>query len=152
MNTPRRFALTALLLVGSLPALAQDWGYPPVPYQVPPPPLAAPPWAAPPQHADIAIRRSLDEDGSYLIDLRLIGVQPEQVRIRAGRGRLVIRAEQATGARQAGPYGGWQGGGYVSFRRTLPLPRDADVAHISTSETPSGMRIRLPRRGRGDAE
>ena len=146
MNTRHLLTLSLLALV-SLPVAGQGVASPPPPaYGQMGRPLAPPPWQGVRLHQGVHLTRSIAEDGSYLIQVWLSGLAASQVQIRAGRGRLQIRITQRE--RAGGPYpgGGWQGGSAINLQRSLPLPPDADVGHITTRETPEGVEIRIPRR------
>jgi HSP20 family molecular chaperone IbpA len=69
-------------------------------------------------------------------------MRPQDLTVSTERGR--IRLESATLAwrhsytARAGTYG--------RFSRTIPLPRDADVAGLETQLAEDGLEIRIPRR------
>ena len=97
------------------------------------------------QRPGIRIEKASDVDG-YLLRIYTRGLSPEDIIVSTERGR--IRLETAALA-----WRNWREGQrsarastYGRFSRTLPLPRDADVAGLETRMTDSMLEIRIPRR------
>ncbi len=96
------------------------------------------------QRPGIRIEKTSDADG-YLLRIYTKGMNPEDIAISTGRGR--IRLEATTQA-----WRNWQDGqrtarasAYGRFSRTLRLPRDADAAGLETRITDGLLEIRIPR-------
>jgi len=97
------------------------------------------------QRPGIRIEKASDTDG-YLLRIYTRGMSPDDIIVSTERGR--IRLETATLA-----WRNWRDGQrsarastYGRFSRTVPLPRDADVAGLETRVTDGMLEIRIPRR------
>ena len=89
-------------------------------------------------------RIEVDErDDELILTAELPGIDPEQVRLEARDGVLVIRGERRE-EQSEGQEGRYQS--YTSFYRQLPLPPDVDLDKARASFRHGLLQLRLPRK------
>ena len=150
-------ACSVFLIALTAPALAwYESGYypgPPEPPTPPEPPGRYEPYTPPvPEHfgdrkrARVHIEKDRYEQG-YLLRVYTQGIEPDDIEIRADRGRLRLRtaiAEQRDWQNQE-PYRRSRLSSYTRIARSVRLPYDADPRGLETSVTDNVLEIRIPR-------
>jgi HSP20 family molecular chaperone IbpA len=93
----------------------------------------------------IRIERDVYE-GGYLLRVFTSGIKPEDIEVRVDRGRIRLRSERASRSDWQDDYRRSSVAGFSSFRRSIPLPYDADPGRLEITPGDGVLEVRIPKR------
>jgi HSP20 family molecular chaperone IbpA len=96
------------------------------------------------QQPGIRIEKDSDADG-YLLRIYTRGMSPEDIIVSTERGHIRLETARLAWRSWRDVHRDAAARTYGRFSRTLPLPRDADVAGLETRVTDDVLEIRIPR-------
>lgn len=90
-----------------------------------------------------------ESDSSYLLELDLPGVRPSDVKLEIHEDRLSVFGNRAAAKREEREEGGWatkiSERTFGSYRRTLALPKNADMDNISATLQDGVLHVTIPK-------
>jgi len=85
------------------------------------------------------------EDGAYVIQLALPGVDPKKVEVSLIDNVLTVKGERQADHDTAGTDYFVREVAYGAFQRTFPLPEGVDAAHVEAKYANGMLQVRVPK-------
>ena len=87
-----------------------------------------------------------EEKDRYVIELDTNGLNQEKLDVQINAHSITVQGEYSSRKEEENPHGSFYSSSFGSFMKTIPLPVDADVDHMSSEKKNDQLIIVLPKR------